>query len=90
MSQGLSWKDSFLKVLPQRKGAVVKEENGTENNTDGTSSENSCIDTNIDCNKDTLDKELTAHSKDSENNVTEISVHSGDNKNIVKEELSET
>lgn len=30
VSQGLSWRDAFLKVLPTRKGAVIKEESVTE------------------------------------------------------------
>lgn len=33
VSEGLSWKDAFLKVLPQRKGAVGKAEHDEETNT---------------------------------------------------------
>ncbi|XP_034247642.1 tRNA methyltransferase 10 homolog A isoform X2 [Thrips palmi] len=45
VSQGLSWKDAFLKVLPQRKGAIVKEENSSDTCTDVKNSENACINT---------------------------------------------
>lgn len=76
VSQGLTWKDAFLKVLPQRKGAVIKEDNGTKVNTQTEKSENSCIDSENSCNNDKLEKDL--------------SIHSEDDKTIVKEENSES
>ncbi|XP_026277115.1 tRNA methyltransferase 10 homolog A [Frankliniella occidentalis] len=37
VSEGLSWKDAFLKVLPQRKGAIGKKENDDHNSTSESS-----------------------------------------------------